>query len=116
MTVARVEGVCNGATIIFTPNADGTWDVDVPALPSDTYVVSVTAYDEAGNSAYRALMLFSVDVQSLVVKILPLHFASAEVPGQYGAVQQRTDFAYAVMDEPYQYHVLPGHFKAVMAS
>lgn len=114
MTVTRVEGVCNGATIIFTRSGDGSWDVNVPTIPSGTYVVSVTAYDEAGNSTYLAMMLFSVDVTKLEVKVMPLHFSSNEVYGQFETVHKLPQFGFAVIDRSFVYRVQPWHFKAVL--
>jgi hypothetical protein len=114
MSVVRVEGVCNGSQVIFTSTDDGNWNAEVPAIPTGTYVVSVTAYDEAGNSAYRALMLFSVDVSKLEIKVVPLHFSWSQADGQFGVIQKRNDYAFAVMEESCGYRVQPLHFKAVV--
>jgi len=109
MTVARVVGQCNGAEIIFTRDSDGSWDVAVPAMSSGQYVVSVTAYDEAGNSAYQALMLFSVDVTTLQVQLLPLHFATSEVSGNFDSSTQLSDFVFSMYPDPFTFKIKLWH-------
>lgn len=114
MTVARVVGTCNGASVVFTKDSDGNWDVAVPADMTGQYVVSVTAYDEAGNSTYRALMLFTVDVETLEVRIIPLHFAYRVEQESFDAIPIQSNYAYAVASERFTYRVMPLHFRTVV--
>ncbi|MDO4170790.1 MAG: PF13754 domain-containing protein [Lachnospiraceae bacterium] len=73
--VKRVFGSCNGKDIILTENGD-RWNTLVPTDTDGTFVVDLYAEDEAGNIGYFATILYTVDLNGLLVEIRVLNYNS----------------------------------------
>ena len=67
--VSKLTGNINGETVIFENKGD-IWSADVPNMPNGKYVIELTAYDEAGNSAFKTAVLFTVNTEYIKVEIL----------------------------------------------
>lgn len=66
--VRRVWGTADGIQLIFTYNsATGRWEAEVPAPADGRYVVALYAEDYAGNTAYVAKLLFTIDLRNMCV-------------------------------------------------
>lgn len=63
--VVRLIGEVNGQEVIFQRVLGDTWEAQVPSSLDGTYVIGMTAYDEAGNEAYFARYILTVDLSSL---------------------------------------------------
>lgn len=83
--VAQVYGKIADKTIIFDRDEKGLWKATVPFSASGKYVVSLYATDEAGNEAYYATILYTLDIESLTVNIYVIDYA-ADVSQDYEAV------------------------------
>lgn len=70
--IVKVWGSVNSNPIVFTPGSNDVWTCQVPAVEDGEYVVDLYAVDDAGNEAYTATILFTVDSKHLIfsVKIL----------------------------------------------
>lgn len=79
--VAKLTGVVEGAMVIFERKSGDTWICTVPATLSGTYVLELTAIDEAGNMAYCARYIIAIDLASLCVHLEPYPW-SAELLGE----------------------------------
>lgn len=74
--VVRVEGVVNGDPVIFQRKVGDQWEAQVPASLNGTYVLEMTAWDDAGNMAYVARYLLMYDPVNLCAKLVPLPYAA----------------------------------------
>ena len=50
--VVRLTGTVNGDDVIFRRMEGDEWEATVPASLNGTYILDMTAYDEAGNAVY----------------------------------------------------------------
>ena len=79
MAVQSVSAVINGQTVNLTYNAEsGKYEATVTAPTGSSYPrqghyypVSVTATDDAGNVAYCAKYIVTIDISALTVRIEP---------------------------------------------
>lgn len=84
MSVKTVQAVVNGQSITLTYNStSGKWEATTtaPAKSSYTlaghyYPVTVKATDEAGNRAYMATILYTVDLEKLRYEIKMLDYSA----------------------------------------
>lgn len=81
--VAKVIGKVDGSEVIYEKGEGGKWTVTVPSDLDGMYVVEVTAYDEAGNSAYCTKMLLIVDPATLCVSLVPYEYIVEVVQDDY---------------------------------
>lgn len=65
--IAALTGKCNGAEVLFSRSEDGKFRCAVPEEKSGTYVVELSATDQAGNTAFFASILLSYDPATLQV-------------------------------------------------
>lgn len=72
MAVARVFGRVDGVEVVMQPVEGDRWSVPVPLDQDGEYVVEIIAEDEAGNQAYLARMLYTVDTGNICIHALPL--------------------------------------------
>lgn len=72
--VTRVVGEVNGSSIIFTKTYGESWAAKVPLSEDGEWVVSLYAYDDAGNSAYLAKILYAVTGHELTIRLLETGF------------------------------------------
>lgn len=112
MGVVRVVGQVDGEDVVFHLDESGKW-VYVAARDLDgEYIVEVTAYDEAGNAAYSAAMLFAVDTTTLSVSLRPLNYAYQLTDNEYEEEIIRADFLYYVTDEQTTFTEQPQNYTA----
>lgn len=50
--VVRVEGKVDGKDVIFIKQEGDEWETIIPTDVDGTYIVEVTAYDDAGNIGF----------------------------------------------------------------
>lgn len=71
--VTKVWGSSDGVEVIFTPSGEGLWKCMVPVAEDGQYVVDLYAEDEAGNVAYFATVLFTINTKHLRVEMVWLN-------------------------------------------
>lgn len=74
--VARVEGIVNSDPVIFNRVVGDQWEAEVPSSLNGTYVVEMTAWDEAGNMAHKSMYLLQYDPINLKSKLIPFPYSS----------------------------------------
>lgn len=77
--VVKVWGSVNGYDIVFVPQGDDIWTCQVPPVEDGEYIVDLYAVDEAGNQAYTATILFTVDSKHLIFTVKVLKIAKQAV-------------------------------------
>lgn len=90
--VVRLVGTVNGENVIFQRVHGDVWETSVPSSLDGTYVIDMTAYDDAGNEAYWAKYILTIDLTSLCAhlakhpyqaEILSADFSAALLGGEY---------------------------------
>lgn len=75
--IKRVYGTADNISLTFEMDAaTGLWQAAVPSDADGEYVVALYAEDEAGNTAYMATVLYTVDLKNLYVSIHVLEYAA----------------------------------------
>ncbi len=70
--VVKLEGKVDGQAIIFEREFGGdVWKATIPPRASGIYIVELTATDDAGNVAYCAKYIVTIDIAALSVRIEP---------------------------------------------
>ncbi len=70
--VVKLEGKVDGQVIIFERESEGdVWKSTIPKRMNGIYIVELTATDDAGNVAYCAKYIITVDVEALYVRLEP---------------------------------------------
>ena len=70
--VVKLEGKVDGQPIIFEREFGGdVWVATIPPRTSGIYIVELTATDDAGNVAYCAKYIVTIDISALTVRIEP---------------------------------------------
>lgn len=67
--VIKLEGVVDSVPVVFTRRDGDWWETTVPKTLNGVYVVELTATDEAGNIAYTAKYILTIDITALRVKL-----------------------------------------------
>ena len=93
--VVRLTGTVNGDDVIFRRMEGDEWEATVPASLNGTYILDMTAYDEAGNTAYWARYILVVDLAALRVTLRVCPYLAALV-------------------ESYYANLCPAHYRAVL--
>lgn len=66
--VRRVWGTADDIQLVFTYNSStGRWEAEVPVPADGRYAVALFAEDFAGNTAYIAKLLFTIDLRNMCV-------------------------------------------------
>lgn len=87
--VVKLTGNVNGDSIIFTRTEGDTWRSTVPSTLNGIYVVDLLAVDEAGNEAYWAKYILTVDLTALCVHLEPCPYqAELLEPDYYATLMQ----------------------------
>lgn len=81
--VTKVIGKVDGQEVVYERSDGDKWTVTVHSDLDGMYVVEVTAYDEAGNSAYCTKMLLIVDPATLCVSLVPYEYIVEVVQDDY---------------------------------
>lgn len=76
--VVKLTGKVNGETVLFQRIRGDVWETRVPSSLNGTYVLDMTAYDEAGNETYWAKYILTVDLAYLCAH-LSKHPYQAEI-------------------------------------
>ena len=67
--VVRLEGKVQGQDVIFNRVQGDDWETVIPSSLNGVYVVELTAYDDAGNMAYTARYILTIDLTSIHAKV-----------------------------------------------
>lgn len=67
--VVRLEGKVYGHDVIFNRVSGDDWETIVPASLNGVYIVELKAYDDAGNMAYTARYILTIDLTSIHAKV-----------------------------------------------
>lgn len=67
--VVRLEGKVQGRDVIFNRVQGDEWETIIPASLNGVYIVELTAYDDAGNMAYTARYILTIDLTSIHAKV-----------------------------------------------
>lgn len=64
--VVKVWGTVNSEEIVFYLDQEtGLWECVIPQVDDGEYIIDLYAIDEAGNKAYTATILYTVDSKHL---------------------------------------------------
>lgn len=83
--VVKLTGTVEGNPVIFERQGGDTWTCVVPATLSGTYVVELTAVDDAGNTAYCAQYIIAIDLSALCVHLEPYPWKAQLLEKEYVA-------------------------------
>ena len=67
--VVRLEGKVQGQDVIFSRVQGDEWETTVPPSLNGVYIVELTAYDDAGNMAYTAMYILTIDITSIHARV-----------------------------------------------
>lgn len=110
--VSRVEGIVNGDPIIFSRVVGDQWEAQVPASLNGTYVLEMTAWDEAGNMANQAFYLLAYDPINLCASLIPLPYSAAVEQGQWTAAAYLSNYCAQLAPDPWQTETLLSDYYA----
>ena len=69
--VTRIEGMADDHVLQFVPSNE-YWEAQVPPdIEDGMYIVTLRAYDDAGNSTYFTTIMLMVDVRGIIIDWLP---------------------------------------------
>ena len=94
--IARMVGRIGSSDIVFY-SKDGDWVATVPPGLYGEFIIEVTAFDQAGNTAYSTSMLFVIDPSDLSFKVIPLSFAYKVDEGGFTEREIQSDYAFYVV-------------------
>lgn len=83
--VVKLTGVIEGNPVIFERKSGDVWETTIPAKLNGIYIVELTAVDEAGNIAYCAKYIVTVDLSALCVHLEPFPWKSELLDESYNA-------------------------------
>lgn len=78
--VARLEGKVDGRDVAFVRKRGDVWEAIVPADLDRTYIVELTAWDDAGNYCFVLKWLLMFDPSSLCAHLIPCPYQAEVVP------------------------------------
>lgn len=83
--VTRLIGTVNGEDVIFQHVHGNFWETSVPSSLDGTYVIDMTAYDDAGNEAYWAKYILTIDLTALCVHLKKHPYQAQILQDNYSA-------------------------------
>lgn len=117
--VVRVEGYVDGQKVVFQKGDGGVWEATVPLNLTGIYIVTIYAYDEAGNLAEVNKALFIADPKNMRYEILPLNFGYRAIEHHFSykikehalyfsyVIRNRlSSFWYEIKQHPFVYEVV----------
>ncbi|HLO11489.1 MAG TPA: PF13754 domain-containing protein [Pseudoneobacillus sp.] len=111
MAIVRMTGTVDGNPIIFSKDGGGFWTASIPKDVDGEWVVDITAFDEAGNTSYSAMLLTVRSwLDTLDVKIVPLNYSVVEVSENYPNKNETPDFVFMVVDNTFKYGELQQNY------
>lgn len=81
--VVKLEGKVDGVAVIFEKMPGGWWTADTPRHLNGIYVLEMTATDAAGNQAFVARYIMTVDTGALRVSLRPCPYSIELLPDGY---------------------------------
>lgn len=81
--VVSLRGKVDGKEIVFERISQDVWKSAIPKELYGFYVVELEAYDEAGNRAYATKFLLTVDLENLVIKLIPCNYQAVLLDSEY---------------------------------
>ncbi len=92
--VVKLEGKVDGQAIIFEREIEGgAWKATIPPRSNGIYIIELTATDDAGNVAYCAKYIVTIDIAALKVRIEPF---------DKGAITREEEYSSKVMTSNYK--------------
>lgn len=87
--VVKLEGKIDGSAVILERMSEDWWSVVIPRHLNGIYVLEMTATDAAGNQAFVARYIMTVDTGALRVSLRPcLYNIDLVSEGYYLSVQK----------------------------
>lgn len=111
--VVRLTGTVNGDDVIFRRMEGDEWEATVPASLNGSYILDMTAYDEAGNTAYWARYILVVDLAALKVTLEDCPYRTVLVEPM-NARMSPPQYQASVLDGPYSAITSPGQYRAML--
>ena len=74
--ITQVWGTIGNTRIVFDKTDENIWKTTVPFMESGEYIVALYAVDDAGNQAYMATILYTVDLEKLRYEIKMLDYSA----------------------------------------
>ena len=90
--VVALRGTINGNIISFARAQWDRWEAIIPKSLNGAYVVDMSAVDEAGNTAYIARYIITIDISSMCVHIEPCPYYEELLEPQYRAVLEKSEY------------------------
>lgn len=85
--VVKLQGIIDGQSVIFERDKGDWWKAAIPRNLNGVYIVELTAIDAAGNMAYCAKYIITIDLSALCVHIEPYpYYAEVLEPDFYATV------------------------------
>ena len=88
--VVRLEGKVQGKDVIFNRVYGDEWETIIPASLNGVYIVELTAYDDAGNMAYTARYILTIDLTSIHAKVRINRIVTKESIGKVNSSSSRS--------------------------
>ena len=83
--VVKLVGKIDGQDVIFERREGDRWDATVPRNLTGVYIVELTAVDAAGNVAYCARYIVTIDLAALCVHLQPCPYRAELLRQNYYA-------------------------------
>lgn len=110
--VVRLDGTINGNDVIFKKNEEGLWEVTVPSNLKGTYIISLTATDEAGNTSFVTGKLYVVDAEKLCVHLILDEYYAEIITSDFEVRIIPDEYIASVIVEVYEIHVMEDEYTA----
>lgn len=81
--VVKLTGNVNGNDVIFQREKGDLWTTTIPPNIDGTYVVELTAVDDAGNTVYFTKYIVTFDIKNLCVKLQPYPYVTEVSVSKY---------------------------------
>ena len=81
--VVKLEGKIDGSAVILERMPGDWWNVAIPRHLHGIYVLEMTATDAAGNQAFVARYIMTVDTGALQVALRPCPYSIELLPDGY---------------------------------
>ncbi len=69
--VVKLVGEIDGQEIVFEHKEGDMWTTTIPKIKSGMYIISLSAYDDAGNVGFATKYIVTIDTTMLKVSLEP---------------------------------------------
>lgn len=108
--VVRLKGKLNGSIIIFERSDGDRWEAVVPAVSSGIYIVELQAEDDAGNVAYCAKYIVTIDIEALTVSLVPMDYCAELIHMEFVLKMEKEDLRTEIVDDDFIIEIIyPKH-------